>query len=198
MNRKHKSLFIFFAGLSVLAFSCCSGGDEFFAPKPRGYFRISFPEKSYQSIDTLYPFTFEIPVYAVLAHDTAGYSGEYWFNMFIPEYQGAIHFSYKTISDNLFEYTEDTRNFVYKHVPKAEDITVSEIKLDTARVFALSYFIEGAQAASPIQFYVTDSTKHFIRGALYFNHIPNNDSIQPVIDFIRTDIDHFIQTLKWK
>ncbi len=188
---------IFLFGIILFTVSC-GRENEYYAPKPRGYFRIDLPEKEYTRIDTIYPFSFEIPVYARLETDTTGYEGEYWFNVKIPEHKGSIHFSYKVVRENLYEYTEDTHNFVYKHVPKAEDIKVEEIKHAENHVFSLLYQIRGVEAASPTQFYITDSTRHFLRGALYFEHIPNNDSIQPVIDFVNEDIFHLISSLRWK
>lgn len=182
----------------MIVWGSCRRNNEYFAPKPRGYFRIDLPEKEYKVIDTIYPFTFEIPVYSVLQPDTAGYQGEYWFNVKIPDHKGSIHFSYKVVRNNLYEYTEDTHNFVYKHVPKAEDITVEEVNHNDAGVYSLLYQIRGVEAASPTQFYITDSTRHFLRGALYFEHIPNNDSIQPVIDFVNEDIFHLISSFRWK
>ena len=179
-----------------LFFAACSG-DDYYSPKPRGYFRISLPEKGYHKADNVFPFTFEYPVYSKIVIDTVD-GKEHWFNVEFPVQKAKLHFSYKSLQNNLYEYSEDTRSFVYKHVPKAEDITAENIRYNDRRVFALLYHIVGDDAASTLQFYVTDSTTHFLRGALYFEHIPNNDSIEPVIDFITEDVMHFIETLEWK
>jgi len=187
--------FLFLFGLIIIS---CAGDDNFFAPKPRGYFRLSLPEKDYKLFDTVFPFSFEIPEYALVEPDTAGYNGEYWFNVSFPQFKGRIHCSYKKVRDNLYQLTEDAHTFVYKHVPKAEDIFAENISFPDKNVFALLYHIEGPEAASSLQFYITDSTSHFLRGALYFEHIPNNDSIQPVIDFIEKDVNHLISTFNWK
>jgi gliding motility-associated lipoprotein GldD len=181
-----------------LTLASCGGGEEYYSPKPRGYFRIDLPQKEYVAMDTLFPFTFQIPVYSSIEYDTAAIKGEHWFNLVLPALKGKLHFSYKQINNNLYDYTEDSYTFVYKHVPKAEDITAQEFSFPDRNVFAVVYYIDGVQAASPLQFYITDSTSHFLRGALYFNHLPNNDSIQPVIDFVNEDVLHIISTLKWK
>jgi len=87
---------------------------------------------------------------------------------------------------------------VFKHAPKALGIRESVVIDDERRVYGMVYGIEGRDAASPFQFYLTDSTDHFIRGSLYFNVVPNNDSLEPVIEFIIQDIDEMIKTLSWK
>lgn len=182
----------------ILFFYCQPKNSNFEEPKPRGYFRLQLPNKHYFPVDTIYPFTFEIPIYAKISELKPIVQDEYWFNLEMPQIKASIHFSYKKIINNLYTYTEDTRNFVYKHVSKAENIRVTDYSDMNNRIFGLIYFIDGVDAASPIQFYVTDSIRHFLRGALYFNHQPNNDSIQPIIDFIKHDIMHFIKTLRWK
>jgi len=183
---------------TILVFASCGGGEEYYSPKPRGYFRIDLPQKEYVVMDSIYPFTFQIPEYSSIQYDTATIKGEFWFNLVFPSLKGKLHFSYKKINNNLYDYTEDSYTFVYKHVPKAEDITAQEISYPDRKVFAVVYYIEGVQAASPLQFYITDSTSHFLRGALYFEHFPNNDSIQPIIDFVNEDVLNIISTLEWK
>jgi gliding motility-associated lipoprotein GldD len=182
----------------IIITSLLTGCNEDYTPKPRGYFRIDVPERSYTSFDTTYPYTFEYPVYAKVTPDTRPSSEQYWINIDFPQYQGRIHVSYKSVKGNLNEFLEDSRTFVIKHIPKADAIDDSLIYKPDDRVFGLVYYIEGAQAASPCQFFVTDSSEHFLRGALYFNVSPNNDSLAPVIDFIREDIRHILQTFRWK
>lgn len=171
---------------------------EDYTPKPRGYFRIDLPEKQYVKFDTTYPYTFEYPVYAKVVPDTRASSEPYWINIDFPKFQGRIYISYKTVKGNLNEYLEDARTFVVKHIPKAEAIDDTLIYRPADRVFGLIYYIRGSQAASPCQFFVTDSTSRFLRGALYFNVEPNNDSLAPVLDFIEQDIRHLINTFRWK
>jgi gliding motility-associated lipoprotein GldD len=175
-----------------------TGCNEDYSPKPRGYFRIDFPEKSYVRFDTTYPYTFEYPAYASVIADTRPTSEPYWINIDFPQYRGKIHISYKPVHENLAGYLEDSRTFVVKHIPKADAIDDSLIYRPADRVFGLVYYIEGAQAASPCQFFVTDSSSRFLRGALYFNVPPNNDSLAPVINFIEADIRHMLKTFKWK
>jgi gliding motility-associated lipoprotein GldD len=169
-----------------------------YTPKPRGYFRIDLPEKQYLKFDTTYPYTFEYPVYAKVVADTRPTSEPYWINIDFPRFRGRIYISYKPVNNNLNEYLEDARMFVVKHIPKAEAIDDSLIYRPADRVFGLIYYIRGSQAASPCQFFLTDSSSHFLRGALYFNVEPNNDSLAPVLNFIEQDIRHLVYTFQWK
>jgi gliding motility-associated lipoprotein GldD len=179
---------------TVVLFSC----EPSYVPKPRGYFRIDLPEKSYRIFDTIFPFTFEYPTYARVVPDMRKSSEPFWLNIEFPGFNGTIYVSYKPVKGNLVEYLEDTRTFVMKHIPKADAIEDSLVQRPDARVYGLLYDIEGSGAASPCQFFVTDSSSHFLRGALYFNGSPNNDSLAPVISFIREDIVHLLETFKWK
>jgi gliding motility-associated lipoprotein GldD len=192
---------IFFHPLLILALALTlfSGGcRQDYSPKPRGYFRIDFPEKKYVKFDTAYPYAFEYPAYADIIADNRASSEPYWINIEFPEYHGRIHISYKPVNKNLDEYLEDSRTFVVKHIPKADAIDDSLIFRPDDRVFGLIYYIEGSQAASPCQFFVTDSSSRFLRGALYFDVSPNNDSLAPVIEFIQEDIRHMLKTFRWK
>ena len=185
----------FFATLVSLQ-SC--NGDHYF-PKPRGFFRIDLPAREYRSFDSTFPFRFEYPVYAKITFDEYTRREHYWLNIEYPAYKGKIHLSYKDVrSSGLSSLIEDSRSMVYKHAPKAIGIKESIVTNRINKIYGTVYTIEGRDAASPFQFFVTDSTHHFLRGALYFYTTPNNDSLQPVINFIIDDIDHLIGTLEWK
>ena len=183
--------------LLVLFFIIGCGGNDY-VPKPRGYYRINFPEKQYKVFDSVCPYTFEYPVYARIIPDPDPRAERYWINMEFPQFHGKLYISYKVVKNNLFQYFEDARNFVTKHIPKADDIVPIPVNNDSNRVWGLVYDIEGIGVASSYQFCVTDSVHHFLRGALYFDVVPNNDSLAPVLDFVEKDIDHMISTLKWK
>lgn len=174
----------------------CSGND--YIPKPRAYFRIEFPQKKYRLFDSICPYIFEYPVYARIAPDRNPQAEPYWINIEFPSFNGTLHISYKKVNNNAYQYFEDARNFVTKHIPKADDIIPTEISNDSSKVWGLVYNIEGTGVASSYQFCLTDSVNHFLRGALYFNSVPNNDSLSPVLEFIEKDIDYLISTLRWK
>jgi len=171
--------------------------NQNYSPKPRGYFRIDLPEKSYIKFDSTFPYAFEYPEYANIEKDPHSPKEKYWINIEMHDFNATIHLSYKPINNNLIDYLEDSYTLVTKHIPKADAIYDSLIVDPNRNVFGLSYKIAGSAVASPYQFFLTDSSSHFLRGALYFNTIPNNDSLQPVIDFVINDIEHLISTLKW-
>jgi gliding motility-associated lipoprotein GldD len=181
--------------LFILLANSCSDG---YSPKPRGYFRIDLPQQSYSVFDSTFPYTFEYPEYADIVGDSSKMAEPYWINVRYKPFNATLHFSYKLINGNLNKYLDDAHTLVNKHIPKANAISQREFVDTTHRVFGLVYDIRGADAASPYQFYLTDSVSRFVRGALYFNSIPNNDSLAPVIDFLKKDLEHMISTFRWK
>ena len=178
----------------LIAFYSCK---KKYIPKPRGYFRIDFPEKAYQMYQSDCPFIFEYPVYGEIQPDDMSISEPCWINIVFPDYNAKIYISYKPVKENLSELLEDARTFAYKHTIKADAINEKLFLAKRKKVFGTLYDIKG-NTASSVQFFLTDSTKHFIRGALYFNAQPNKDSLAPVISFFSKDIDHMIETLEWK
>ncbi|UBM62834.1 gliding motility lipoprotein GldD [Candidatus Sulfidibacterium hydrothermale] len=179
---------------SFLLISCHSH----YSPKPRGYFRIDLPKHAYRSFDSTFPYRFSYPVYAKISNDPLSPEQKYWMDIHFPQFKATLHISYRTIHHNLRKYLEDSRKMVVKHIPKANAIHDSLIIDPKRNVFGMAYDIEGSGVASPYQFILTDSIRHFLRGSLYFRVEPNNDSLAPVIRFIKQDIRHFIQTLQWE
>jgi gliding motility-associated lipoprotein GldD len=182
---------------SVILIVLISGCSEKYTPKPRGYFRIQFPEKEYIALQQGFPYTFEIPVYSIAVPDSTPFAEPNWINIHLPDNKAEIHLSYKPVKNNLFVFTEESRELTYKHTQKAAAIEERIFINPGKRVFGTIYLISG-NAASPIQFYLTDSTDHFLRGALYIRDIPNIDSLKPVIDFLVPDVIHLIETTEWK
>ena len=180
----------------VIAFSCDRQPNPL--PKPRGYFRIDLPEKAYVKVDTIEKYSFECPEYAFITNDRYSPDEKNWVNIEMPQFKGSIHLTHKPVDGNLAEYLEDVHTMVTKHLQKANGVRDSLIVNDEHRVYGLFIEMDGKGVATPMQFYLTDSTKNFVRGALYFNFKPDNDSMQPVINFIREDIDHMINTFEWK
>ncbi len=188
--------FIYLIISLLIIFASC---DSSHSPKPRGYFRIDLPEKAYQTFDTTYPYSFKHPVYSEMVPDTREGAGLYWADLEFPRFDATIHISYKEVWGNkLKQYIEDARTFTNKQIPKATAINHEVVVIPDKSVYGMIYHIEGPEAASTLQFFVTDSVDHFLRGALYFNVTPNNDSLAPVIDFIKEDVDYMIETFKWE
>jgi len=194
--------------LALILFMAACHSNQDYSPKPRGYFRITFPEKSYRAFDSIYPFTFVYPKYAYIEKDTNQQpqrkdkkliNMKYLLNMQFPQFNGTLHLSYESItSPKVFnELTEDARTFAFKHTVKATGIEQGLIRNREHKIYGIYYTIEG-NAASSVQFFITDSTKNYMRGALYFNTPPRLDSIQPVLNFVRKDIDTMIRSFRWK
>ena len=186
--------FFLSALLSLLVISC--GSD--YSPKPRGYFKIDLPEKKFQTYQSDCPFSFEYPVYSTVVTDSARNAKPCWKDLVYPGLNGRIHLSYERITSKaqFNQLTEDAHTFVFKHTVKATAIDESIINMPEKNVYGIYYTIDG-NAASPVQFFLTDSTSNYIRGALYFNEQPRLDSIQPVLDFVKKDIDVMIRSFKW-
>lgn len=184
----------FIVTLTIFLFSC----DGNYTPKPRGYFRIDFPEREYQKYVSNCPYSFEVPTYVQTNKDMGSYTEPCWINICYPRYRAEIHISYKPVDKNsLNKYLSDSYTLVQKHNIKAEAIKENIYINNEKRVYGMMYEIKG-NAASNIQFFLTDSTQHFFRGALYFNLPPNKDSLAPVISFIKDDIAHLIETFEWQ
>jgi len=180
--------------LSCLFLSGCSE----YIPKPRGYFRIDLPEKTYEAFNVPgYPYSFEYANIAKVVPKEGNPDDPFWIDIMYPQFNARIYGSYKKVENNFREISEDSRTFVYKHTVKADAITEQPYENEERKVYGILYELKG-NTASSIQFILTDSTHHFFRGALYFNVSPNKDSIAPVAAFIREDIIRLIETLEWK
>ena len=183
----------------VCLFLICilSACEEEYSPKPYGYYRIDFPEKSYKALEEGYPYRFEVPSNAIVEQDRAADAEPYWVNIYYPAYQAKIHISYKKIESDtsLASFQQDCHRMAYTHTIKAESINEQAFHKDP-HTFGLVYLIEG-NTASSTQFFVTDSTKNFLRGSLYFNSRPNKDSLAPIINYIRQDVINLIETIEF-
>lgn len=199
MYQNKSYLFVlFFAGLFFALFTSCGDeDDEIYSPKPRGYVRIDFPEKKYRTYDSLCPYRFEIPTYSKMMQDKHQGAEPCWLNLEFPQFKATIHLSYKEIKNDLQSHLENSHYFANKHQVKATGLEEITILRDSAKVYGLLFDISG-NTASSLQFYLTDSTHHFLRGALYFNSVPNIDSLQIVVDFLKKDVLHLINTTSWK
>ena len=182
---------------SLLAFiMLITSCEQEYVPKPRGYFRIDFPEKKYVDYEGKCPFSFELPAYSKIELIRSESFDSCWFNVAFPRHKAKLHFTYLPIHNNLQSYLEDSYTFAFKHEMKANAISRTQYYSPDSRVSGLVYDIKG-NVASNLQFYATDSADHFIRGALYFEVRPNQDSLAPVVDFIKADVIHLLETLDW-
>ena len=169
-----------------------------YVPKPNSYYRIDFPDKEYQRYDSICPFTFEYPVYGKLAAESNRYSEPCWMNINFPKYKGTIHLTYLEIDDNFDQFIEDNWTIIYKRlIQRADAVNERAYENHELNVYGIMYDIRG-NAASSVQFFLTDSVKNFMRGSLYFTVRPNADSLAPVVSFFREDIIHLVESIEWK
>lgn len=175
----------------------CACRKELPTPKPIGYFRIDLPEVSYSKKTPEYcPFSFPQSKLGRLEYTSTEAEENCWFNLSYPKFGAKFYFTYKEIKGNLRAYIEESRSMTYEHQIKANRINEKMIVDTTRSVYGLVYDLGGA-VASPVQLYLTDSTHHFLRGSLYFEARPNPDSIQPVLDYIKLDLDRIVEELEW-
>lgn len=189
------------AVLMCLVFAC---GEESFTPKPRSYPRVFFPEKAYQTFDTSFcQFTFRYPVYTQIEQDRTFFdetvASDCWFDVYYPSFDGRVHFTYYPITGEhtMESLRQDAFELADWHNKRANYIDELVIKNDRTGVSGIAFDIDGP-AASPFQFFLTDSTRHFVRGALYFNTQARPDSLAPVIDFVKEDILVLIESFEWE
>jgi gliding motility-associated lipoprotein GldD len=184
--------------LLVGMLSCCGSPD--YSPKPRGYYRIFLPKKEYREYVGGCPIMFQYPTYAVVEPDLKPGAKPCWLNIQFPQFNGTLHLSYEHITSKkmLDKLTEDSYKLASKHTVKATAIDQGTIINPLYKIYGIYYTIDGNSVASSAQFYLTDSTKNYIRGALYFNTEPRIDSLKPVLDFVKKDVDVMIKTFRWK
>lgn len=143
------------------------------------------------------PYYFQIPSYSIPGHDPLSPDQPNWITIEVPANHAQIHLSYKKINNNLETYIEESRSLAYQHSQKASAIEEQLFMNPSKKVYGTIYSIKG-NAASPMQFYLTDSIRHFLRGSLYIKEVPNSDSLQPVIGFLTRDVLQLIKTTEWK
>jgi len=183
-----KHVWLYLSILIMLIGAC----KQRFSPKPTGYIRIDLEKK----IDALFyangcPFSFRTSNYFKL-----NTKENCWMDLEYKKHHATIHLTYKKINGNLFNLLEESRNMVYKHTIKANAINEKIYSNNFKRIYATLYDIEG-ETASSVQFHVTDSINNFLRGALYFRVTPNQDSLAPIINYLRDDIIRIMETLEW-
>lgn len=184
---------------AILVITSCNSD---YTPKPRGYFKIPFPKKEYQLFNQPgYPYSFEFPMYAKVLKDSS-FFGEatenpWWINIDFPQFNARVYVSYKDpAKDNFDKLISDSYKLTNKNTVKAYSIDDSLITTPN-HVHGI-FFKLGGDVATANQFLLTDTTKHFLRGALYFDATPNEDSLGIVNRFLINDVKHIINTFKWK
>ena len=183
----------------LILFATLTACEENYTPKAKGYNRIDLPEHSYQLLKGDYPYTFEYSSHAFVQPHKSTYTEPYWIDIVYPDMKGTLEITYKKIENKkqlLDELVDDSHKLASKHNVKATAIDEAVIK--TPKGYTAAIFELEGEVPSQFQFYVTDSTSNFLRGALYFPIATKNDSLKPVIDYIKQDVLNLLNTLEWK
>lgn len=180
--------------IAILFLAC----EADYYPKPNGYNRIDLPDHEYKALPDSFPFSFEHSVHAKILPDSSYIRERYWFALFYPEFIAEVHITYKSLDNNrdsLRANIDDAYKLTTKHQIKASSIQETILMTPTGKKVSLAE-LKG-DVPSQFQFYTTDSTEHFLRGALYFRTATENDSLAPVIEYVKKDIIHSLNTLEW-
>lgn len=183
--------------LTILIFSVSCSKD--YVPKPKGYFRIDLPPHDYVQLADSFPYSFEYSKYARVYNDSSWMAERYWINLKYPKLDAMVQVTYKPVYKSkklLKEYLDVAFKLTAKHEIKAYSIEENIVKTASGKTAVIAEL--SGEVPTQFQFYVTDSIDHFLRGALYFNTATKNDSLAPVIEYIKKDVIHLLNTLEWK
>ena len=187
MSKKQLAVF----ALLVVMFSVFSCKDEVL-PKPSSYLRLDYPEAKYVNFENKCPFAFEMNSEAVIKGEK-----DCGFTISYPKMKATIYLTYKPVNSDINKLLRDAQKLTYEHVIKADDILEQPYLNPAKKVYGMFYQVNG-NAATNAQFYVTDSTRHFVTGSVYFYAKPNFDSIMPATSYVKDDMQHLMESLQWK
>ena len=196
MIRNNLYIHYFFC-LTIL--SAVTGCNENYVPKPKGYNRIELPKATYQSLPDTLPYTFQFSKYARLLDDTSGLAERFWVHIYYPDMDANIQLTYKPIEnkkERLEDFLGDAYKLTAKHQIKAYSIEENVLKTPLGHTAVVQELT--GEVPSQFQFFLTDSTQNFLRGALYFKTATKNDSLAPVIEYVKSDIIHMLNTFNWQ
>ncbi|RUA10425.1 MAG: gliding motility lipoprotein GldD [Flavobacteriia bacterium] len=182
---------LIFGSLLILLFSNTSCKEDTL-PKPKAQLRLEYKEAEYRDLNSNCPYIFQISTQA-----TSKSNSKCWVNINYPKLNASINITYRPINNNLKELFREAEKLTFNHAIKADGISSVPFENKVNKTYGAIYEVTG-NAASPLQFHLTDSTKNFITGAVYFNVEPNYDSIVPAVKYLEKDVKHLMETLKWR
>jgi gliding motility-associated lipoprotein GldD len=181
-----------------LLIAACVQKPEIPTPKPKGYFRLTAPVAEYQHWDSILPFSFDYSKHATLSFQKKG-NNIYWIDIYYPTLSAMFKMTSYPVDNNLHGLMWDEEQQVMFHVDRmmTDDIQYSTVNDPKARVFGTLYELQGKNVATPFKFWLTDSAQHFVKGTLYFDFAPNNDSLAPIIDYLKKDALFMVESWQW-
>ena len=160
-------------------------------PKPSSQLRLDYSDPKYQAFEQKTPYNFQVNQQSeVKSKGNGNYEIHY------PKMKATLYLSYKPVAGNIDQLLRDAQKLTYEHVVKADDISEQPFINKDIKVYGMFYDVNG-NAATNAQFYVTDSSKHFVNCSVYFYAKPNFDSILPAVDYLKKDMRHAMETFKW-
>lgn len=195
---KRLNIILFVLLTAALAQSCGHKND--YMPKPQAYLRLDTPDKDYRVLDTTpLPFTFEVAKEAqvLIKRDN---SKEKYIDLYYPRYHATAFLTYKSIhgSAEWRAQVDTSYKFLSPHFDHSSGVDEKQYSDPQHQVLAYTYILKGQKVASTYQFWVSDSSRHFVRGALFLDQTPNNDSLAPVLDYLQQDLRHLVETIRWR
>lgn len=179
----------------IFTFISCREPEVF--PKPKSYLRVDLPEHKYQRFNDSCNFSFEVSEIAKVINKPNSPVENCFKNIVYPQFKASLYCTYAPIDSNLFQYTEYSRKLAYEHTIKSNGIEELNLVNSDKKVYGTSFEIKGDVACNYL-FYLTDSTSNYFAGSLYFETVPNYDSLQPVLEYVVEDLEHMINTFEWK
>lgn len=187
MLKKSIALIVLF----ILTLTVVSCKDDV-VPKPASYLRLDYSEAKYVNFENQCPYAFEINADAVIKGEK-----DCGFMISYPKMKATIYLTYKPVNNDINKLLKDAQKLTYEHVIKADDILEQPYLNPNKKAYGMFYQVDG-NAATNSQFYITDSIRHFVTGSVYFYAKPNFDSIMPAASYIKNDMQHLMETIKWK
>lgn len=181
--------------LLLIGFAFVSCKSEPPPPRPRAYPKVDFPKRTtvrYDMVDC--PYTFKYPAYAEISKKEEAC----WFDLYMPKFEARLHCSYVPLNEekDFSGLVHDAFRIAQKINERANYMTESRVQ-NAQGVGGLILDWTGP-AASPVHFYLSDTTTHFFKAALYFDSKVQPDSLAPIVEFIKQDIDSLIASFEWK
>ena len=181
-------ILLIFSGSFILTIAC----EKFYQPKPMARLSLKYPQPKYIQAPDSFLFSFEYNKISDLKNGSKSAPDLYY-----PKMKATLYMSYIPVNDNIDSLLNDAYQLPAKHMIKADEIPEKVFIDENQKVYGTLFSVLG-NAASQLQFFLTDSTKHFLVGSLYFYTRPNYDSIMPAAKYVERDVIYLMESLKWR